>query len=105
MVFYEETKGGQCGSGHRYSCKWLDCSLILCGCYERSLAPGFPQPPVQDFFFFQFILYWFQVYNLVVRQSYTLRSVPLNISSTPNGTIHSYCNITGYILYAFLMSP
>ena len=29
-----------------------------------------------------FILRWFQAYNLVVRQSRTLPSVPLDISST-----------------------
>ena len=32
-------------------------------------------------FTFNFILYWFQVYSLVVRQSYTLHSVSINISS------------------------
>lgn len=33
-------------------------------------------------FMFSLILYWFQVYRVVVRQSHTLQSVPPNISGT-----------------------
>lgn len=45
-------------------------------------------------FFLFFIIYWFWVYGLVVRQAYILNSVPLDISSTPTGTIHSYHDVT-----------
>ena len=52
-------------------------------------------------FFFPFsFLFWFQVYGIVVRQSYPLHSAPLGISSTPTGTIHSYCNIINCSPYA-----
>ena len=62
------------------------------------LGSSGPQP------FGLFCMYWFQVYNLVVKQSHTLHGIPLNISSTPMGTVHSYHNITDYISYALLIS-
>lgn len=40
-----------------------------------------------------FILYGFQVYSLVVRQSYTLHKVPLGSSCTSTGTIYNYHSI------------
>ena len=49
-----------------------------------------------------FTMYWFQVYSLVVRRSYTLQSVPLDISSTLTGTIRRYHNIADYMSYALL---
>ena len=55
--------------------------------------------------FSSFILYVFQVHGLVVKQPYTLYSVPLSVSGTLNGAMHSYCNIIDYISYALLTSP
>ena len=54
---------------------------------------------------FNFILYWFQVYSLVVIQSYTLHSISLNISSTLTGTIHLYHVIIDYFCNALCALP
>lgn len=54
---------------------------------------------VYSFIFFKFIIHWFWVYTLVVRQSYALHSVPLNIFIASTGTIYSYHNIIDYIFY------
>ena len=50
-----------------------------------------------------FILYWFQVCSLVIRQSYTVHTVPLKISSTLTGIIRIYHNILDCIPYAYLL--
>ena len=48
-------------------------------------------------------MYEFRVYCLLVKQSSTLYSIPLTISSTPNGTTHSYYNIIDYIFMFYLL--
>lgn len=53
-------------------------------------------------FTFNIILFWVQVYSMVVRQTYTLQSVPPNISSTHLAPFHSYYRIINDIPYAVL---
>ena len=55
-----------------------------------------------SFLTFKKICVGFCVYTLVVRQSHTLHSIPLDISSSPSSTIRGYHNID--IFYAFLNS-
>ena len=38
---------------------------------------------IKSFFFFLIIMYWFRVCSLMVRQSYSLHSVPLDVPGTP----------------------
>ena len=52
--------------------------------------------PAFNFLCFQFTLYWFQVYSIVVRQSYTLQSVPSDIFNT---------HLTPYVVMTVLLTP
>ena len=85
---------------------WAQCSVFI-----YSFSYSFIQPTYWELTFFNFLiylknffhlhftfnitLYWFQMYSIVVRQSYTLQSAP-PYSQYPPGTIHRYCSIIDY---------